>query len=644
MHIRMRRLHRGISLGLVQMLLIGLFVSVIGFEDVRPASAFTSGNADTALNAWINTFWDSNKKYFYTNSDRQIHSHAHGPENGLYTDFWWEAQLWEVVMDAYQRTNSSTYRTMIDQVYDGFQAYHPNFDNNFNDDQCWWALASARAFEITGATRYRDRAIDLFDRITNSTELDSTYGGGVWWRKSPHDQKNVATNGCVVLTGAKIYNFNRSANGAYLTKAQNVYNWLKSRLVNGGEAYDHVEGGGSGTVIKWNFTYNNGNMIGAAMGLYEATNTASYMTDATNFADWAVNNLTNGGTLLHEGENDGGGFKMILARNLNRLVTQHGKSQYLGFLRNNATQAWNHRRTSDNLIGSDWSAPTGSGYIQSLTAAAGVAIMQFTSPDNVTGLLAENGTYEAENARRNGTNTENTTGGYTGRGYIAGWNSSGTSVKFNVNIGGSGGTYRLDLRYAGGAGNASRKIIVNGSTVANNFSFAGTGGWGSWATVSQNNVTLNAGYNSVEVAYDSGAGSNNWLNLDKVTLVLTGGGGGGTTYQAENGTLHSISVESTQSGYNGTGYLAGWNSDGQWVDIGVNVASSGNYTLVLRYAAAAGNATRYIHVNGNSIVNNQTFNGTGSWSSWSTVTISNVPLNASKGSSNWLNLDQLTVQ
>ncbi len=127
-----------------------------------------------------------------------------------------------------------------------------------------------------------------------------------------------------------------------------------------------------------------------------------------------------------------------------------------------------------------------------------------------------------------------------------------------------------------------------------------------------------------------------------------------TAYQAENGTLHNLSTESTYSGYHGTGYIAGWDADGQWVDFSVSVPNTGAYRLILRYAAGAGNASRYIYANGSGVVNNLSFPSTGSWSTYSTVTVSNVSLNAgsntisviynsSLGSQNWLNLDELTV-
>ncbi|MCY7323879.1 MAG: carbohydrate-binding protein [Phormidesmis sp. CAN_BIN36] len=128
-----------------------------------------------------------------------------------------------------------------------------------------------------------------------------------------------------------------------------------------------------------------------------------------------------------------------------------------------------------------------------------------------------------------------------------------------------------------------------------------------------------------------------------------------TTYQAENGILHQLAIEAIHSGYHGSGYIAGWNREGQWVDFKVNAASTGSYTLTFRYAAAGGNASRYIYVNGKSIADNQVFPGTENWSRWNSITIPNLSLNAGsntisvnlnsdKGSRNWLNLDELTIR
>ncbi|MEK3983189.1 carbohydrate-binding protein [Paenibacillus sp. FSL K6-3166] len=52
--------------------------------------------------------------------------------------------------------------------------------------------------------------------------------------------------------------------------------------------------------------------------------------------------------------------------------------------------------------------------------------------------------------------------------------------------------------------------------MSNNLIFTSTGGWSNWNTVMLN-VPLNAGYNSIEIGFDTAKGNNNYLNLDKMT-------------------------------------------------------------------------------------------------------------------------------
>ncbi|GFZ88769.1 hypothetical protein GCM10008018_38550 [Paenibacillus marchantiophytorum] len=489
------------------------------------AAAFTTSNADAAMSSFVNVFYDASAKYFYTNSDHQIQAaHAYGPNGGLYTDFWWEAQLWETVMDAYQRTGSSTYRTMIDDIYTGFNAKYANMvDNQFNDDLGWWALACLRAYELTGTQEYLNRGSFLFDHVYASWDT-TYYGGGIWWRAdamnpatNASSQKNMATNAPMVMAAIKLKNAYNNSN--YLTKAQQIYSWIQSKLINGSKVNDHVEGTGAGTVKDWDFTYNYGTYLGAATALYQATGTSSYLTDANNAANYVINKMTSATTLLYEGENDAPGFKMIFARNLNQLRVQANQTQYLTFLQQNATQAWNHRRTSDGIIGSDWTAPTGSSYVQSLAAAAGTSILQFVPADNFTGNIAGNGLYEAENARRTlvsaaGMVNESLQTGFNGRGYVAGWNTNGTSLNFYVNQN-AAGSKTITFRYAAAAGNAGRYVKVNGAVVTNNLTFTGTSNWSTWNTVSVT-VALQAGSNTIELGYDTSKGNNNYLNLDQM--------------------------------------------------------------------------------------------------------------------------------
>jgi predicted alpha-1,6-mannanase (GH76 family) len=339
------------------------------YTNLRPYDPSTmSSPADSALASFLGSFWDPSRKYFTTYSDRTVHAeHAIGPADGLYTDFWWEAQLWDLVMDAYERTGSAEHAALIHSVYDGFAAFFPDFTIDYNDDMGWWAQGSARAYELTGEARYLDRARSILDSIWE--HMDSTNGGGIWWRRSVRDQKNVATNAPAVITAVKVY----AATGdtQYLDRAQTLHSWIKSHLQAGGAVYDRLE---HGALVKNLHTYNPGNYIGAATALYQVTRDGSYLSDALTCADWVVGELP--GVLPYEGVGDGAGFKPILVRHLHRLAVSLGQPQYLAYLRENAVRAWANRRPGDGLIGPDWAAPAPSEPLQSLTAGAGAALLQ----------------------------------------------------------------------------------------------------------------------------------------------------------------------------------------------------------------------------------------------------------------------------
>ncbi len=626
------------SLGLLVAATLTLSVGV-----AMPAVASTPDDADLAFDAFVDAFWDPAKKYFFTNSDHVIDpAHAYGPEDGLYTDFWWEAQLWETVMDAYQRTGDPDQRAMIDDVYDGFVAYHPDFENNFNDDIGWWAQASIRAYGLTGDCRYLARSQELFDAIY--AERDDTHGGGIWWRKEPRDQKNVATNAPAAITAVRLYQ--ATGDEDYLDKAQSLFDWVDTHLQVDGHVYDHLEGADPGTLVKWDFSYNAGNYIGAAEALYEATGDAGYRAKAIAAADWATTYLTSGGTFNHEGIDDGAGFKTVLIRHLTRLATVGGQTQYLPLLQANVTQAWDHRRSSDGLVGANWSAPTAAGRLQSLTAAAAVSALQVVPFTGYSGIQPGTGIYDAENAVTTQLGAESSNAGFLGRGYLAGWNSEGQAVTFHVNTAGAG-AHELRLRYAAAAGEATRRILVNGVEIGSNHRFPGTASWSDWAETDLDNVDLAAGHNTVRVEYAGGSGSSQYLNLDRLVVSRQ--------LEAEGGTLHDVGVEANPNGHTGDGYIAGWNGAGQWVDLTTTLEKAGRYDVTFRYAAGAGEASRYLYVNGATVVADQSFPGTSSWDAWQTVTVPNVPLvagpntlsviyEAGNGSHNWLNLDNLTIR
>lgn len=112
-----------------------------------------------------------------------------------------------------------------------------------------------------------------------------------------------------------------------------------------------------------------------------------------------------------------------------------------------------------------------------------------------------------------------------------------------------------------------------------------------------------------------------------------------------------MALEASHGTFGGWGYIAGWKGDGTWIDVHVHTA--GASSLTLRYAAADGDASRLLFIDGHDVVANQRFAATGSWDVWQTVTISvslsagdhtvSVIYNGGKGSSRYLNLDWIEL-
>lgn len=74
----------------------------------------------------------------------------------------------------------------------------------------------------------------------------------------------------------------------------------------------------------------------------------------------------------------------------------------------------------------------------------------------------------------------------------------------------------------------------------------------------------------------------------------------GTRYEAENGTLTGTYVESVTGGFSGTGYVNGFDNDGDRVTITFNLAQAGNYNIFIGYASPYGDKKNILSINGNS--------------------------------------------
>lgn len=122
-------------------------------------------------------------------------------------------------------------------------------------------------------------------------------------------------------------------------------------------------------------------------------------------------------------------------------------------------------------------------------------------------------TLEAEDAALVGASVGRSNGGYTGTGYADYNRAGGDAVEWTYN-GTSAGQRTLTFRYANGS-SADRplELRVNGAVIVPSLSFASTGSWGTWRTVTVT-VQLAEGANRIRL---TSIGSNG-PNLDSVRI------------------------------------------------------------------------------------------------------------------------------
>jgi len=134
--------------------------------------------------------------------------------------------------------------------------------------------------------------------------------------------------------------------------------------------------------------------------------------------------------------------------------------------------------------------------------------------------------------------------GYTGTGFADYVNASGDFVEWTVNVP-SAGNYTLEFRYANGGGSARPlELKGNGVAAATRVSFAPTGDWATWRTVSAT-AALAAGANRIRLTAVGSSGP----NIDSLTVRPPATQA--QRLEAEAATLSGPVVQKTHGGFTG---------------------------------------------------------------------------------------------
>jgi len=306
--------------------------------------------------------------------------------------YWWMAHGVDALVDGYARSGDARYARRLETLYDGILRRNGGaFPNELYDDMEWMALAWLRAYNATGADRYKAAALTLWEDI--KTGWNDHMGGGIAWQKSQLDYKNTPANAPAVILAARLYRaFGRDEDLAWAVK---IYDWLSAALVNpaNGFVWDGMNRTGDGTIDKdWKFTYCQGVYIGAGVELYRATGERSYLDASLRTAAAAEAELADPatGALPDEGDGDGGLFKGILARYLGELAAEApSEAGPARLLAANAALLWETGLDPERFVaGTAWTSRPGERVTLS-AMLSGIMLLEQMAALEKRGLAAE---------------------------------------------------------------------------------------------------------------------------------------------------------------------------------------------------------------------------------------------------------------
>ncbi|MDU0289259.1 glycosyl hydrolase [Saccharothrix longispora] len=197
---------------------------------------------------------------------------------------------------------------------------------------------------------------------------------------------------------------------------------------------------------------------------------------------------------------------------------------------------------------------------------------------------------EAEDGTLSGTVVESTVEGFSGAGYVAGFDEAADTVTITVPDS-PGGLHDLTVRYAAPHGPKNAALSLNGSPVgevplAESAGFTEATGAKLQLVEGDNTVTFGTGWG--------------WYLVDAISLTPSAPPAPGT-YEAEDGELSGVVVESTVAGFSGRGYVAGFDTATDHVTITVPDSPGGLHDLSISYATPYGPKTASLSLNGSGL-------------------------------------------
>ncbi|WP_410589363.1 RICIN domain-containing protein [Amycolatopsis sp. lyj-23] len=331
-----------------------LALAAAGITTLAPsAQAAALPSPDYVFQAWNDSFLvQANGETYYTNQLKSIGTQRSGS--------WIAALNIQVAQDVYERTHSAADRQRVRDLIGTFLKYEgTNWTSwaTWNDDLAWMITTVVRGYLATGDQSLLNLAADQWNKTYNRGWTGDG-GGGIWEEMNSKYSKCSLSNNPMVSTAVSLYQV--TGDGAYLTKATAIYDWVKSKLVNAttgvvNECIAFPNGPGGPTELQASDNaYNAGSFIEAADFLYRVTGNAGYRADAQRTADHFLNTVP----IVSNNAGRGSSYQYWLFKGISDFCTDTNTcGRYDAYMRSNAAQAW-RMRNGANLTWNEWTKPT----------------------------------------------------------------------------------------------------------------------------------------------------------------------------------------------------------------------------------------------------------------------------------------------
>lgn len=230
-----------------------------------------------------------------------------------------------------------------------FGCFVNDHDERLYDDAIWVGIDLTDLYSKTKDNWYLDYAKSVWNFVL--TGKDDALGGGIYWKESPRDSKNTCSNAPAVVLALKLYQVTNDP--SYLETGKEVYKWVKSKLQDPADYlyWDCIKI--DGTVETSKFSYNSGQMLQAAVLLYNTTGDAQYLTDAKLLAEACYNYFFENFVSNYSGEQfrilkDGKRwFNAIMVRGFLELNKVESNGTYMLAIRKSLDHAWKYTRDAE---------------------------------------------------------------------------------------------------------------------------------------------------------------------------------------------------------------------------------------------------------------------------------------------------------